>query len=266
MDNRPIGVFDSGVGGLTVLKELTAALPGEDMVYFGDTARAPYGSKTVENLTIYSAQAVRFLLSKDCKAFVIACNATSSNCAGLLRANFPYPFTDVIAAGVDAGVAAAKRSLGMITTEATARSGLHERLIRAARPGLPFHVQVCPLFVPIVEEGWADTEVAYLTAQTYLTGLMEKDIDALLLGCTHYPILENVLRRCVGGNVELVDPAVNTAAACARRLAESGLLHAPQESASCRLYCSGSPAKFDAVSRVILGRELPAEKINIEEY
>ena len=198
MDKRPIGIFDSGVGGLTVVKQIMKTLPNENIIYFGDTARLPYGTKSKKTVTKFSKQIVRFLLTKNVKAVIIACNTASSNSLEELRQTFDIPIFGVIVPGVEEAIHCTKnKKVGIIGTTSTIRSKAYETLLAQADSSIEVYAKPCPLFVSLVEEGWTENMVAKLTAKNYLTDLIEKEIDSLVLGCTHYPLL----KRCIGETV-----------------------------------------------------------------
>ena len=213
MDKRPIGIFDSGVGGLTVVKEVIRELPFEETVYFGDTARVPYGSKSKETVTKFSSQIIRFLKSKNVKAVIIACNTVSSNSFEELREEFPnLPIIEVVGPGAESCIKATKNNIvGVIGTEATIKSGAYEKRIKALDPKIKVYSKACPLFVPLAEEGWTNNEVAKQTANIYLKELIETGMDCILLGCTHYPLLKACIGETVGKEVKIIDPAAATA-------------------------------------------------------
>ena len=212
MDNRPIGIFDSGVGGLTVVKEIVKCLPNENIVYFGDTARVPYGDKSKDVVTKYSKQIVRFLMTKNVKAIIAACNTVSSNSMEELRKEFDIPFVGVVEPGVKSVLETTKnKKVGIIGTEATVRSGMYSRLIHQADSSIEVFSKPCPLFVPLAEEGWYENDVAKMTASIYLDELICCGIDTLLLGCTHYPLLKQCIGETIGDEIKIVDPAKNTA-------------------------------------------------------
>ena len=226
MDTRPIGVFDSGVGGLTVVKQMMKTLPHENIIYFGDTARLPYGTKSKNAVTKFSKQIVRFLLTKDVKAVVIACNTASSNSLEALRQTFEIPIFGVVKSGVKEALRSTKnKRVGIIGTAATIRSKAYERLIAQADDSIQVYAKPCPLFVSLVEEGWTDNAVARLTAENYLKELVAEDIDCLVLGCTHYPLLKKCIGETVGENINLVDPAKATAKMVKAYLSEKKMLH-----------------------------------------
>jgi glutamate racemase len=222
---RPIGVFDSGVGGLTVVRALRQALPGEDIVYLGDTARVPYGSKSPRTVERYSLACQRFLLDRHVKLVLIACNTASANALPALREVSPVPVIGAVEPGAGAAVAATRaRRIGVIGTLGTVRSGAYERAIAALAPDAIVTTHACPLLVPLAEEGWTDDEIAAAVARRYLTQLLARDpaIDTLVLGCTHYPLLADVLHRAAADlahhEVTIVDSAHAMATAATKTL------------------------------------------------
>lgn len=267
MDNRPIGVFDSGIGGLTVLKELTEQLPGEDVVYFGDTARIPYGSRSKETVIKYFLQSARFLLTKDIKAIVIACNTASALAMEEAQKEFDIPIIGVIEPGAKAAVSATKNSkIGIIGTKATINSHSYQRRIRRMIPSSEIIGIPCPLFVPIVEEGWENTDVAYMTAKQYLLELKEHNIDSLVLGCTHYPAMRYTIDKVLEGKVTLINPAYETAKATKALLEEQGLISSKLDGGNHKFYVSDDPENFRRVGGNLLKREINSiEKVNITE-
>jgi glutamate racemase len=240
---RPIGVFDSGVGGLTVVRALRAALPGEDIVYLGDTARVPYGAKSPRTVERYSVGCQDFLLARDVKLVLIACNTASANALPALRAASPVPVIGAVEPGADRAIAATRSGdIGVIGTLATVRSGAYERAISARRPDARVRAMACPLFVPLADEGWTDDEIAFAVARRYLTQLFAGDpaIDTLVLGCTHYPLLRRVIEKTAaeitGRAIAIVDSA--TAMAEAARVA-LGLTREPADNRR------GEPGRLD---------------------
>lgn len=267
MDTRPIGVFDSGVGGLTVVKQVMKVMPHENIVYFGDTARVPYGSKSKEAVTKFSLQNVRFLETKDVKAIIVACNTASSNSLDAMRAATDTPIFGVVVPGVEAAVRATKNhKVGIIGTAATVRSGAYETMIRAENPNIQVFSKACPLFVPLAEEGWTDNEVSRLTAQSYLQELLTKGIDSLVLGCTHYPLLKRCIGTTVGDAVKLVDPAKATARQVKEFLAERDQLNENEEEGVRRFYLSDTTNTFGFLCQKALKHPYEAEIIDIEKY
>ncbi len=258
MNNRqPIGVFDSGIGGLTVLKELLGRLPDESFVYFGDTARVPYGTKSAEAVKRFTRESVRLLLDRGVKMVVIACNTASSEALPDFESEFPVPIVGVIEPGVRAAVAATrKRRIGVIGTPGTIRSGAYQSKIVARLPDAVVIPQACPLFVPLVEEGWIDTPVTRLVAREYLRVYENAHIDALVLGCTHYPLLKPVIADAVGAGVELVDSAIETAGEVARVLADRGLAGAGG-GGEFHIVLSDTAPSFGDIATRFLGRRVP---------
>jgi glutamate racemase len=252
-----IGVFDSGIGGLTVLKELLVRMPGESFVYFGDTARVPYGTKSAETVLKFSRENVTFLFDQSVKFIVVACNTASAGAVPRLQKEFRIPILGVIEPGARAAVRMSKASrIGVIGTAGTIRSGAYQREIKALDPRAEVFAKACPLFVPLVEEGWVDTPVTQMAADVYLAEYKERDIDVLVLGCTHYPLLRGVIARAVGDRVALVDSAVETAMEVERALDEQGLRNGDGEE-DFTVYLSDVAPDFKQVAERILGREIP---------
>jgi glutamate racemase len=253
-DSAPIGIFDSGVGGLTVVSELRRRLPGESLVYFGDTARVPYGPKSAETVCRYAREAAAFLLSYDVKLVVIACNTATAHAIHLLKEELPVPVVGVVGPGARAAVRATRSGrIGVIGTVGTIRSGAYDREVRHHLPRAQVFAQPCPLFVPFVEEGWADREATRLVAEEYLRPIREVDVDVLVLGCTHYPLLKPVLAEILGPAIQLVDSAGETAADVERVLRERALLRTDGGTPLHRFIVSDSPLHFRETSRHFLG-------------
>ena len=254
---RPIGVFDSGVGGLTVVRALMERLPMEDIVYFGDTARVPYGVKSRATIETFSTQIVEFLLEHDVKALVIACNTIAAVAGQKIRAMAgDMPVLDVIAAGAEAALQTTRNHhIGIIATTTTVNSNAYARAIHSRNPATRVQSQACPLLVPLVEEGWLDHEVTRLTAREYLKPLLAEDIDTLVLGCTHYPLLKSLIREEAPG-VMLVDSAIITAEATAQALAAADLLNQDVGAADYRFYVSDIPLRSQTLGERSLGRSL----------
>jgi glutamate racemase len=222
----PIGIFDSGLGGLTVVREVVRQLPDERIIYFGDTARVPYGPKSPDTVRRYSREICEFLRSQDVKAIVVACNTATAHALPMLQREFTLPVIGVVEPGARAAVAASRRrELGVIGTAGTIGSGAYERAIRHIAPDAHILARACPLFVPLVEEGWLDTEATRLIAREYLTPMKTARVDTLVLGCTHYPLLKPLLAEVLGPDVVLIDSAHETAAEAARVLSSRGLLN-----------------------------------------
>lgn len=205
MRQQPIGVFDSGVGGLTVLAELMALLPKESFVYLGDTARLPYGTKTPDTVARYALSASRFLVERGIKLLVVACNTASAAALPALRAALPLPVVGVVEPAAREAAQRARRRVGILGTESTVASGAYQQALAALRPQLSVHAVACPLFVPLAEEGWFDHPVSRQVAEIYLQPLREAGVDTVILGCTHYPLLARPIARALGPDVQLVD-------------------------------------------------------------
>jgi len=219
-----IGIFDSGVGGLTVLHAIVEALPHEDVVYLGDTGRYPYGTKSAETVTRYSVENVEFLVERRVKMLVVACNSASAVALDALRARFDLPIVGVIEPGARAAVERTRNQrVGVIGTEATIGSGAYTQALRTLRPQVECYTRACPLLVPLAEEGWTDGPIARGVVETYLSSLARSGIDTLVLGCTHYPLLRATIAQVMGAAVALVDSAEETARAVAALLADRGL-------------------------------------------
>ncbi|MDP2530220.1 MAG: glutamate racemase [Candidatus Palauibacterales bacterium] len=222
--SAPIGVFDSGIGGLTVLRALRRRLPAEDTVYLGDTARVPYGPKSPETVRRYAAEAAEFLLGQGIKLLVVACNTATARALPDLSESLPVPVIGVVEPGArEAARRSSSGRIGVIGTQGTVDSGAYEAAILALRPEAVVEGLACPLFVALVEEGWTEGEVARLTAERYLRPLLGRGIDTLVLGCTHYPLLRPLLQEVAGSAVTLVDSAEATADAVQRELERRGL-------------------------------------------
>ncbi|HEX4209142.1 MAG TPA: glutamate racemase [Candidatus Binataceae bacterium] len=253
---RPIGVFDSGIGGLTVLQELISILPSEDFIYLGDTARLPYGTKSNEVITRYSRENTEFLLAKGIKLLVVACNTSSAVALGEISRETMVPVVGVIEPGARAAVKASRSGkIGVIGTEATIGSGAYTRAIQALRPGLEIYTRACPLLVPLVEEGWTDNEIAERTVAHYLESLKASGIDTLLLGCTHYPLLRALFERVLGTRVRIIDSATSTASAVRERLS---VLHIARRGGGGRqsFFVTETPDRFVRVGRRFLGPQV----------
>jgi glutamate racemase len=224
MRDGAIGIFDSGVGGLTVLHAILQSLPHEDLIYLGDTGRYPYGTKGAETITRYSVENTEFLVEKRVKLLVVACNTSSAAALDTLRARFDVPMVGVVEPGARAAVARTQNGkVGVIATEATIASGAYTRALRALQPALELYTRACPLFVPLAEEGWTEGPIARGVVETYLASLRKSGIDTLILGCTHYPLLRPLIAEVMGPEVALVDSAEETAREVTALLAARGL-------------------------------------------
>ena len=227
MDKRPIGVFDSGLGGLTVVKKLSELLPGEDIIYLGDTGRVPYGSRSRETIVKYAHQDAAFLAGFDIKAMVIACNTVCSVAFNALESEYTIPVYEVVGAPVNTAAKSTKNGkIGVIGTAATIKSNAYETALKKLDPKLQIYSTQCPLFVPLVEEGWIDDndEAALAVAERYLASLRDSAVDTLILGCTHYPLLRDVISKIMGSNVKLIDSGAETAKQVAENLSSGNML------------------------------------------
>jgi len=254
----PIGVFDSGIGGLTVVRALQQQLPRERILYFGDTARVPYGVKSAETIRHYTLQIVDFLLAQQVKLLVVACNTMAAVAASAIRSRTTVPVLDVIESGAEAAATSTRSGrIGVIGTLTTIASGAYEQGVRQRHPETEIHSQACPLFVPLVEEGWLDHPVTRLTAHEYLNPLLRAGIDTLVLGCTHYPLLRPLLQDVVGPEILLVDSAETTAVRVRALLTELALLNPSAEEPDHRVFVTDVPQRFRTVGERFFGRALP---------
>lgn len=265
-NDAPIGVFDSGIGGLTVVREIFRELPSEGVVYLGDTARVPYGIRSPETVKRYSLQCARFLLSRGIKLLVIACNTVSAVGLEGIRAAAPVPVIGVMEPGARAAARTTKNGrVGVIGTYATIKADSYRKAITGLGGAIEVFSLACPLFVPMVEEGWLTGEVPLLTARRYLGGLRESGIDTLVLGCTHYPLLKPVISQVMNG-VALIDSATETAREVRAALEKGGLLGgggSPRR----EFYVTDDPGKFRSVGERFLGQGLDDIKMaTLEEY
>jgi glutamate racemase len=261
--DAPIGVFDSGLGGLTVASEIMRQLPTEGLIYFGDTARVPYGPKAPSTVRRYSREIASFLERQGVKAIVVACNTATAHALTALRTELHVPIIGVIEPGARAAVAATQsQNIGVIGTAGTIRSGAYERAIRELAPNARITTQPCPLFVPLVEEGWVDKDATRLIAQEYLRPLVDAQVDTLVLGCTHYPLLKPVLAEVLGPGVRLIDSAAETAAETRRVLADQHIASAQATDPLRRFVASDDSNQFLRLGQRFLGRALDAVELH----
>ncbi len=261
--DAPIGVFDSGLGGLTVAHAIMRQLPAESLVYFGDTARVPYGPKSPETVRRYSLEIAHYLLDQGVKAIVIACNTATAHALPALRAELTVPVIGVVEPGARAAVRASKRGdIGVIATAGTIKSGAYVRAIHAESPTARVTALACPLFVPLVEEGWVNHEATQAIAEEYL-GRLRENIDTLVLGCTHYPLLKPLIGEIVGRTVRLIDSAEETAADVRRLLDEHGIA-AATGSGTYRFVASDDPGQFLTLGRRFFGDAI--EHVEIKTF
>jgi glutamate racemase len=262
VNRAPIGIFDSGLGGLTVAHAIFERLPHDSTIYFGDTARVPYGPKSAETVRRYSLEIMEWLLGQGVKAIVVACNTSTAHALDALRQASPVPVIGVIEPGARAAVAAAgPLPVGVIGTTGTVGSGAYEREIRRLAPGTEVVARACPLFVPLVEEGWFDRPATRLVAAEYLAPLRERGVGTLVLGCTHYPLLKPLLQDTMGTTVRLIDSAEETARALEGTLVEGGLEAPAGGAASHRFAVSDDPVRFQHVGARFLGGRLERAEV-----
>lgn len=257
--NQPIGIFDSGIGGLTVLKEMHREVPNENLVYFGDTAHVPYGTKSKETITKFSMDNVRFLQGFDVKIVIVACNTASSLSLDALKETFSLPIIGVIEPGAKQALATTKNGrIGVIGTKATIGSGAYEAGLKALDPKLKVYSQACPLFVPLVEEGWLDGKVVEKIAKTYLQPIQSFGVDTLILGCTHYPLLAKIIQKTLGKKVKLVNSAEETAKEAKKLLEEQGLKCAARRNGGqeTQFFVSDEPEQFRVLGERFLGQSI----------
>ena len=267
MNNRKIGVFDSGLGGLTVVREMERFLPAENVIYFGDTARVPYGNKSKSKIIEFSHQIMRFLLRHDIKAVIIACGTASSNALEELQESYDLPIIGVAEPGASAAIRATRNGrIGVLGTAATIRSGAFERLIRMENQDLEVFSQACPLFVPLVEEGWFREDVTRQVVRRYIAPIKEAGVDTVILGCTHYPLLKDLIQEEMGEGVRLIN--VSEAATLQMKdYLEEHDMTSGLDKGEYEFYASDSIDQFRTFSEQILDlREVAVSKINIEKY
>ena len=262
---RPIGIFDSGVGGLTVLAALRKLLPHEQLIYLGDTANFPYGPRSSDSVRRLALRNAHFLGSQGIKMLVVACNTASAVALEEISISLPIPSLGVIKPGAAAGVATTRnRKLGIIGTERTIQSQAYTRAVSLLDPAVSVFTKACPLFVPLVEEGWTEGHVPYEVALHYLSGMKNKDIDTLVLGCTHYPLLRNVVSQGMGPDVMIVDSAESTAAAVKEVLDQLDLHNDPTRAGGFEIFVTDAPEKLAAVGTHFLGTPLTGvQKIDL---
>jgi glutamate racemase len=257
MSGAPVGIFDSGIGGLTVARAIFDRLPQESTIYFGDTARVPYGPKSPETVTRYSLEILHWLLGQGVKAVVIACNTSTAHALRALQEATPVPVLGVIKPGARAAIAAGNGGpIGVIGTAGTVASGAYTRAIQALAPGVPVIQRACPLFVPFVEEGWFDHPATEMVALDYLRELREACIRSLVLGCTHYPLLKPLLQRVMGPEVKLIDSGEATASALETILTEKSLAAPRSAEGRHRFIVSDDEARFRQVGSRFIGERL----------
>ena len=249
---RPIGIFDSGVGGLTVFREIARALPHEALIYLGDSARVPYGTKSPETVLRYSLEAAQHLLERNVKMLVVACNTATAAALPVLQKRLPIPVIGVVEPGARAAVERTRGRIGVIATEGTVKSRVYTKAIRSLRPDVEVIEAAAPLFVALAEEGWANTHVAREVAEIYLEPLVDAGIDTLVLGCTHYPILRGTIESVVGDQVRIVDSAETTAECVRKELTEVALPGQPLH----RFLVTDAEERFRRIAGEFLERDI----------
>ncbi len=256
MDRRAIGVFDSGLGGLSVVRQLLALLPKEDVVYFGDTGRVPYGTRSPQTIERYARQDCQFLLNHNVKCIIAACGTVSSVAAPVLQ-SLPVPAMGVVEPAAEAALAATRNGkIGILGTTATVQSGAFHRCLTHDHPEISVFAEACPLFVSLVESGWIDRDnaAAVAVAQRYLQPLIRQQVDTVILGCTHFPLLSPILSDILGEGVTLIDSGAACASACARVLSQRDALNDGADGGECRFFVSDRPHDFGTVAEMFLGR------------
>lgn len=263
MNDKSIGIFDSGIGGLTVYQAIKRKMPREKVIYLGDTARLPYGTKSAETIIRFSEENARFLLGKNVKIVVDACNSSSSYAVPHLKEKLDIPVIGVIDPGAEAAVKGDGNKIGVIGTTATINSGAYEFLIASKKPGARIISKACPLFVPLVEEGWMDHPVTRLVVQEYLLPLKEEGIEKLVLGCTHYPLLKKVILEVIGPEIELIDSAQTTADEVHAILEKSDWFKRSGGSVQDEFYVTDFPERFKRIGEIFLKQKLKTVKLVI---
>ncbi|OGQ04343.1 MAG: glutamate racemase [Deltaproteobacteria bacterium RIFCSPLOWO2_01_44_7] len=261
MSSKPIGIFDSGVGGLTVMAAIRRLLPQESLVYLGDTARVPYGIKSADTILRYTEECCTFLAKRDVKAIVVACNTASAHAFPYLTHKFHIPLMGVIQPGVKHALEISRnKHIGVIGTQATISSDIYAKELKKLDKNTVVTSLACPLFVPLVEEDWLENEVTEAVAKRYLTTFRQDGVDTLILGCTHYPLLKPVIRQVVGEKIELVDSAEAVANALKDLLTKQSLLKTDDEEVVTQLYVTDLPGRFENIAKRFLGESVPTVK------
>lgn len=269
IQNKPIGIFDSGVGGLTVLKEVIKQLPNEDIIYFGDTARVPYGSKSAETIKRFAMQDSAFLKSMDVKMIVVACNTVSSNAMTLLRESFDVPFVDVLLPNaMYASQVTMNRKIGVIGTAATVESGAYAKIIKKFDKSHKVFSLATPLLVPLAEEGLTESKATEIILRDYISKLTQRGIDTLILGCTHYPLFEKKIGEIAGKRVQVVNSARQTARTVKSMLEDADMLNQTNKKGDVRFFLSDIPRNFRKIARRFLKQDIAGRvfRIDIENF
>ncbi len=265
--SSPIGIFDSGIGGLSVVKRISAYLPSENIIYFGDTARVPYGTKSNATVIEYSKQDAHFLLRKNVKLIIVACNTASSVAIDVLRKTFKIPVIGMIEPGAAMAAKVTKNNkIGVIGTTTTINNKAYSKELKKINPNLEVFEKACPLFVSLAEEGWVNHKATHLIAKEYLTELRDAGIDTLILGCTHYPLLADVIQKAVGNKIKLIDSGSAATNVVDNYLAGRGLKIQSNQEGMHEYYVSDVPAKFIEVAEMFLGRKIMhMSKVELED-
>ncbi len=267
MDN-PIGIFDSGIGGLTVVKQLLRFLPNENLVYFGDTARVPYGTKSEKLIQQYALEDAAFLNQFDIKLLVVACNSASATAVDLLKSTLSIPVTGVIDPGVNAALRKSRLNrIGVIGTTATMMSNAYHDSIFTLNDNIEVFGQPCPLLVPLVEEGWIDEEITRLTIRKYLDPMLSQNIDTLILGCTHFPVIKDTIQKEIGFDITLIDSGEETAKFVRKMLKDLNITRNKETKGQVEFYVSDIPGKFDEVGTRFLGQPvINAKRVDFDQF
>ena len=271
MSERPVGVFDSGLGGASVLREALRLLPNENYIYYGDSGNAPYGDKSDDDITALTMACIDKLMAMNVKAILIACNTASALALDTIEKEIDLPIIGVVKPGAQMAVETTQnKRVGVIATESTIQSGLYQQLITEADPAITVYGKPCPLFVPLVEEGWTKDPITEEVARRYLAEILDKDIDTLIMGCTHYPLLRSLLRKVVGEKVTLVNPAYETSQALRRLLRELDLENPGNDELGRQKYqffASDGVERFNAFAHSVLPEQISDTKqVQIENY
>lgn len=262
LHRRPIGVFDSGIGGLTVARALFELLPSEDIIYLGDSARLPYGTKSKETVILYSIECLKFLLSKKVKMIVVACNTASSVAVPFLQKITKVPVIGVLIPGSESAVKQTKNNkIGVIGTKGTINSGAYKNQIHKVNKNVEVYSQACSLFVQLAEDGWTDNKIAELTAIEYLKDIKRKGIDTMILGCTHYPILKKTIRKVVGKKIKLIDSGEETAKEVKNILTNRNLLNTQKKKGEHKFFVTDFPNNFHHIAERFLGTKIKNIKL-----
>ena len=264
MDERPIGLFDSGLGGLTVMREIVRLLPNENLIYLGDTGRLPYGNKSSDAIIRFSLDNSTFLLEKEIKLLIVACNTASTQALEILKQQLPVHVIGVVDCAISQLVNATKiNKIAVLGTKGTIASGVHKKKILELRPKISVYPIACPLFVPLVEEGWLDHEITEAIAKEYLQTVVETQVDAALLACTHYPLIQKVIQKVLGPNILLIEPAKACAQEALQYLTAHKLLNQKSEHPDHSFYCTDAPDPFRKLASLFFGTEINEVKLKL---